>query len=173
MACRQGVGGLWWLFPSSQLVVVSEKLSLWWKVICRSLSNFAAGIFTTLVDEHNSAHTALKIIGWIDECHLYGLLFELYTHSLQQLLIKIWDPLLQNFPQQNFKCTHLLNRSHWVVRDLGNMESVLINPLASVIRQVSFTQLMTGQVTILTCNLWLRSMSLCHEIWSHSNLATF
>lgn len=173
MACRQGVGGLWWLFPSRHLVVVSEKLSLWWKVICTSLSNFAAGIFTTLVGEHHSAYAAPKIIGWIDECHLCGLLFELYTHSFQQLLIKKWDPLLQNFPLQNFKCTHLLNRSWWVVRDLGNMKSALINPLASVISQNSFTQLMIGQVTIPTCNLLLRLMSLCHEIWCHSNPTTF
>lgn len=173
MACRQGVGGLWWLFPSGQLVVVSVGLSLWWKVICTSLSIFAAGILTTLVGEHHNAYTALKMIACTGECHLFGLLFELYTHFFQQLLIKIWDLLLQNFPLQNFKCTHLLNRSWWVVRDLGNMKSTLINPLVSVISQDSFAQLMIGQVTIPTCNLLLRLMSLCHEIWCHSNPTTF
>ena len=77
-----------------------------------------------------------------------GLFFESYACSLQLLLIKTWDPLLQNFPLQNFKCTDLLNRSRWVVRDLENMESVLINPPVCVIGQVSFTQLMIGQVTV-------------------------
>lgn len=100
-------------------------------------------------------------------------LFESYACSLQLLLIKMWDPLLQNFPLQNFKRTDLLNRSRWVVRDSGNMESVLINPLACVISQVSFTQLMIGQVTVPTCNLLLTLMSLCHEIWCHSELTTF
>ena len=70
------------------------------------------------------------------------------------------DPLLQNFPLQNLKCTDLLNRSRWVVRDLGNMENVLINPLACVISQVSFTQLMIGQVTVPTHSLLLRLISL-------------
>lgn len=173
MACRQGVGGLQWLLPSSQLVVVSEKLSVWWKVICTPLSNFAAGISTALIDEQYSAHMALKMIGWMDECHLCGLFFESHACSLQLLLIKMWDPLLQNFPLQNLKCTDLLNRSRWVVRDLGNMESVLVNPLACVISQVSFTQLAIGQVTVPTGNLLLTLMSLCHEIWCHSKLTTF
>lgn len=77
-------------------------------------------------------------------------LFESYACSLQLLLIKMWDPLLQNFPLQNLKCTDLLNSSQWVVGDWGNMESTLINPLVCVIGQVSFTQLMIGQVTVPT-----------------------
>lgn len=138
-----------------------EKLSLWWKVICTSLSNFAAGISTA----HHSAHTALNN-DWMDECHSYAC-------SLQLLLIKMWDPLLQNFPPQNLKCTDLLNRSRWVVGDWGNMESVLINPQACVIGQVSFTQLMIGQVTGPARNLLLTLMSHCYEIWCHSELTTF
>ncbi len=96
-----------------------------------------------------------------------------HTGFLQLLLIKMWNPLLQNFPPLNLKCTDLLNRSRWVVGDLGNMESVAINPPVCVIGQVSFTQRMVGQVTVPTRNLLLTLMSLCHEIWCHSKLITF
>lgn len=76
--------------------------------------------------------------------------FESYACSLRLLLIKMWDPLLQNFPLQNLKCTDLLNSSQWVVGDWGNMESALINPLLCVIGQVSLALLMIGQVTFPT-----------------------
>lgn len=47
-------------------------------------------------------------------------------------------PTFTEFPLQILKCTDLLNRSFWVVRRLGNMESVLINPQAYVSSQVFF-----------------------------------
>jgi len=99
--------------------------------------------------------------------------FESYSRSLQLPLIKMWDPLLQNFPQQNFECTDLLNRSFWFVRDLGNMESVLINSQAYVSSQVSFTVQKTGQVIVPAHDLWLRPMSLCHGTWCHLDLNFF
>lgn len=87
-------------------------------------------------------------------------LSEACTRCLQQPLIKTREQLLQNFPQQSFKRTHLLNGSQRVLWDLGNMEGVLINPPASAIRQISFARLPSGQVTVLTGDLLLRSVSL-------------
>lgn len=115
----------------------------------------------------------LNMIGWIDECHFVRPLFWIICVFSSAAAYKNVGPILQNFPLQNLKCTDLLNRSRWVVGDSGNMESVLINPLACVISQVSFTQLMLGQVTVPARNLLLRLMSLCCEIWCHSELTTF
>lgn len=106
------------------------KLSVWWKWFAYICVYLSAASF-----QQSVGIRALMKHFWMGR-HMNGSL----SPSFQLLPVKLWDPLLLNFPQQNSKRTDLLNRSFWVDMELGNMESALINPPVCISCQVSFSR---------------------------------